>query len=202
MRSVVTRSGEVLQEPRFVRWLFNDVRAGLIWLPLRLWLAYQWIEAALHKLSNPAWVGTGEALRGFWMNAVTIPESGRPAIAYDWYRAFIQMLLDAQAYTWFAKLVSYGELLVGIALVLGAFTGVAAFFSAVMNWNYMMAGTASANPMLLLVGIVLLVAWKVAGRIGADYFLLQRITMPWQRRGPIKDAPFQAERQPGEAAGR
>jgi thiosulfate dehydrogenase [quinone] large subunit len=92
------------------------------------------------------------------------------------------MMLNAQAYTWFAKLVAYGELLVGIALILGAFTGVAAFFSGLMNWNFMMAGSASTNPMLFLVAVGLILAWKVAGYIGADYFLLPIIGTPWQSK--------------------
>ena len=37
-------------------------------------------------------------------------------------------LLDIEAYTWFAPIVAYGELFVGIALIIGAFTGIAAFF--------------------------------------------------------------------------
>jgi len=45
--------------------------------------------------------------------------------------------LDAEAYSWFGKAVAYGELLVGVALVIGAFTGIAAFFGALMNWNFM-----------------------------------------------------------------
>ena len=41
-----------------------------------------------------------------------------------------------------------GELLIGIALIVGALTGIAAFFGGFMNWNFMMAGSASANPLL------------------------------------------------------
>ncbi|NIW47086.1 MAG: DoxX family membrane protein, partial [Gammaproteobacteria bacterium] len=100
---------------------------------LRLWLGYRWVDAAIHKVGNAAWVNGGEALKGYWLNAVSIPEAGRPPIAFDWYRTFIQSLIDAQAYSWFAKIVAYGELLVGIALILGAFTGIAAFFGAFMN---------------------------------------------------------------------
>jgi thiosulfate dehydrogenase [quinone] large subunit len=111
---------------------------------------------------------------------VIIPETGRPAIAFDWYRGFIQMMLDAQAYTWFAKLVAYGEVLVGIALIVGAFTGIAAFFGGFMNWNFMMAGSASTNPMLFTVAVLLILAWKVSGYIGADYFLLRLIGTPWR----------------------
>lgn len=178
--NIITRKGHVIQDPPFVHKLLNDPRAGWFWLIPRIWLGLQWLDAAQHKLADPKWVQTGEALKGFWMNAVKIPETGRPPIAFDWYRAFIQMLLDAQAYTWFAKLVTAGELLVGIALVLGAFTGIAAFFGGFMNWNFMMAGSASTNPVLFTIAVGLILAWKVAGYIGADYFLLRWIGTPWR----------------------
>jgi thiosulfate dehydrogenase [quinone] large subunit len=127
-------------------------------------------------------VSTGEALKGFWTNAVQITETGRPPIAVDWYRGFIQALLDSQSYTWFAKLVAYGELLIGIALIIGAFTGIAAFFSGFMNWNFMMAGSASTNPLLFIIAVGIILAWKIAGYIGADYFLLPWIGTPWSNR--------------------
>jgi thiosulfate dehydrogenase [quinone] large subunit len=142
------------------------------------------VEAASHKVANPAWVSTGEALKGFWTAAVQIPEGGRPAITFDWYRSFIMTLLETEAHTWFGKLIAYGELLVGIALILGAFTGIAAFFGAAMNFNFMLAGSASSNPLLLLIAIGLILAWKVAGYIGADYFLLRWIGVPWQWQFP------------------
>lgn len=172
----------VIEDPAFVRTLFNDVRFSILWLVVRIWLGYQWIDAASHKIGNPAWVVTGDALKGYWSNAVAIPETGRPPIAFDWYRGFIQGLLDAQAYTWFAKLVAYGELLVGIALIVGAFVGIAAFFGAVMNWNFMMAGSASTNPMLFVAALLLIFAWKTAGFLGLDYFLLNWLGTPWGRR--------------------
>ncbi len=109
----------------------------------------------------------------------------------------MQSLLDAQAYTWFAKVVVYGEVLVGIALILGAFTGVAAFFGAMMNWNFMMAGSASTNPVLFIIAVALIMAWKVAGHIGADFFLLRWIGTPW---GWVYTPPSkQLEREPEPA---
>jgi thiosulfate dehydrogenase [quinone] large subunit len=179
MANVITRKGEVVQDPPFVQKLLSDPRAGWLWLPLRLWLGYQWIEAATHKLTNPAWMQTGEAIKGFWLNAVKIPETGRAAISFDWYRTFLQALLDAQAYTWFAKLIAVGELLVGIGLIVGAFTGIAAFFGGFMNWNFMMAGSASTSPMLFTIAVLLILAWKVSGYVGADYYLLRWLGTPW-----------------------
>lgn len=162
-------STSVIQGPSLFQQLFTDRRAAWLWLPLRIWLGYQWIEAGAHKIGEPAWTQTGLALKGYWTNAVSIPESGNPPIAFDWYRSFIQTMLDANVYTWFAKLVAYGELLVGIALIIGAFVGVAAFFGAAMNWNYMMAGSASTNPLLFVLALALLLAWRVAGYVGVDF---------------------------------
>ncbi len=172
----------VVGDPPLARFLFTDPRAALLWLPIRIWLGWQWVDAALHKVNNPAWVQTGDALKGFWTGAVAIPEGGRPPIAFDWYRSFLQFMLDAQAYTWFAKLIAYGELIIGIALILGAFTGIAAFFSGFMNWNFIMAGSASTNGLMFAVAVGLILAWKVAGMLGLDYFLLPAIGTPWSRK--------------------
>ena len=180
MSSIVTRKGDFVQDPPFVQKLLSDPRAGWLFLPLRVWLGYQWVTASLHKISSPDWVVTGVALKGYWAGAVAIPATGHPAITFDWYRAFLQFMLDAQAYTWFAKLVAYGEFLVGIGLILGAFTGVAAFFGGLMNWNFMMAGSASTNPLFFVIAVALILGWKVSGYIGADFFLLRWIGTPWR----------------------
>ncbi len=188
MAVVTTRNGAEVKGSPLLYKLFNDKRAAWLWLPLRIWLGWQWIEASSHKLSNPAWMSTGEALKGFWMGAVAVPDApARPAIAFDWYRSFIQAMLNAQAYTWFAKLIAVGELLIGVGLILGAFVGFAAFFSGLMNWNFMMAGSASTNPMLFVVAVGIILAWKVAGYIGADYFLLRWIGTPWSRPDGVTD---------------
>ena len=60
-------------------------------------------------------------------------------------------------------------LLVGTALIIGAFVGVCAFFGAFMNWSFIMAGSASTNGLLLVVAILLMLAWKIEGYLGADF---------------------------------
>jgi thiosulfate dehydrogenase (quinone) large subunit len=189
MANVLNRKGEVVQDPPFLQRFLSNPWSGLLFLPLRVWLGYQWFEAAGHKISNPAWVVTGEALKGFWTNAVKVADTGKGPIAFDWYRSFIQYMLDIQAYTWFAKVVAYGELLIGIALILGAFTGFAAFFGGLMNWNFMMAGSASTNPLLFVCAVALILAWKVSGYFGADYFLLRWIGTPWRGVAPARTEP-------------
>lgn len=182
INSVTTRKGEVVQNPSIITRLLNHPLAGLIWLPIRIWLGWQWISASLHKLESPAWMQTGAALKGFWTNAVAIPATGNPPIHYAWYRALLQMMLDTNAYTWFAKLIAVGEFLVGIALILGIFTGIAAFMGGFMNWNFMMAGSASVNPMFFALSVGLVLAWKVAGYFGADYFLIPLVGSLWGKK--------------------
>ena len=178
--NVVTRKNTVIQDPPIARFLFSDTRMAAFWLIVRVWLGLQWIEAGSHKISDPGWVQTGEALKKYWAGAVAIPAPpARPAISFDWYRSFLQFLLDTQSYTWFAKLVAYGEVLIGIGLIVGAFVGIAAFFGALMNWNFIMAGSASTNGFLLLLAIGVMLAWKIAGYFGADYVLLRWIGTPW-----------------------
>ncbi len=145
----------------------------------------QWIEAGWHKV-GPEWLNGGEALKGYWTKAIAIPETGRPAISYDWYRSFLTYMLDSGSYTWFAKVIVFGEILVGVGLIVGAFVGIAAFFGALLNWNFIMAGAASTNGMLFVLAILLMLAWKVAGYIGLDYYLLPLLGTPW--RGETKVA--------------
>ena len=163
--------------PAFVKRLYSDTRMGWVWLPFRLLTGYLWLEAGLRKVTDPQWVQTGNALKGFWQKQLQLdPMQG---IQVGWYRDFIQSLLDSRAYTWFGPLIAYSECAVGIALILGAFTGLAALGGALLNWNYVMAGTASLNGILLAMEVFLILAWKVAGWIGLDRWILTYLGTPW-----------------------
>lgn len=180
MAFTLKQHGTEIKDPPIAQFLFGSTALALVWLALRVYVGYQWLTSGWGKFNNPKWMETGEALQGFWVNAVKIPEQGRPAITFDWYRSFLQLLLEQQAYTWFAKLVVFGEIIIGVALIIGLFTGIAAFFGGFMNWNFMMAGTASTNPLLFTIAIGLMLAWKVAGYYGLDRYVLPALGTPWQ----------------------
>jgi thiosulfate dehydrogenase (quinone) large subunit len=184
MSRQITYEPSQITDPPMARLLFSDTRLAWIWLIIRFYMAYEWITSGWAKLNNPAWTVTGSSLKGFWTSALaTTP---KPVISFDWYRAFIQFLVDTQSWTWFSKLVVAGELLVGIALLLGAFTGIAAFFGGLMNWNFMMAGSASVNPVFFLLSVFVIMAWKVAGYYGLDRVLLAMVGTPWRPGYVIK----------------
>lgn len=172
-----------VHDPRFVVQALSGTKTWpWVWLVARVYLGYEWLQAGWHKITDGAWMSGGTALQKFWERAVQQPEPpARAPIAFDWYRDFIQFLLDGGHYAWFAKVVAVGETLVGLGLLLGAFTGIAAFFGGLMNWNFMMAGAASTNPVLFTIAILLVLAWKNAGWIGLDRWLLPWIGTPWER---------------------
>jgi thiosulfate dehydrogenase [quinone] large subunit len=171
-----------VEGPAFTRYLFSNTRAGLFWLPVRLFLGFSWLEAGLHKFFDPdnAWLGGGAALRGYWERAASIPEQGRPPISFEWYRDFINALLSGNNETWFAVLITFGEIAVGVGLIVGCLTGVAAFFGALMNMSFLLAGSASTNPVLFTFAIGLILAWRVAGYYGVDRYLLPKLGTPWR----------------------
>ena len=114
-------AGEVeIEGPRFVRFLFNNTQAGLFWLPIRLFVGFAWLEAGWHKLTDPGWTQGGTALRAYWERAVAIPEAGPPA---DHLRVVSRLHPDAAGNggheSWFSWLVMFGEMAVGLGLILG-----------------------------------------------------------------------------------
>jgi len=177
--SILTRKGQPVDPPPFIDFLFSDKRTAVLWLFVRVWLGWQWISSGLEKVENPGWMQTGEALKGFWTRAVQIPAEGRPPISYDWYRSFLQSMLDSGSYVWFAKFIAVGELLIGIALIIGLFVGITAFLSGFMNWNFIMAGSASVNGLFFGLAVLLVLAWRIAGYLGLDYYLLPRLAELW-----------------------
>jgi thiosulfate dehydrogenase [quinone] large subunit len=182
---------ERLEDPGWYRFLFSNVAMSPLLMLARLYLGWQWLQSGWGKVRGDGWIdGDGRALRAFWERIVVVPEQGRPPITYGWYRDFIQYMLDREWYTWFAWLIAFGEVAVGIALIVGGFTAIAAFFGATMNFNFMLAGSASTNPVLFVLAILMILSWKTAGYIGLDRWLLPALGTPWQpggvfrRRGP------------------
>ncbi len=76
--------------------------------------------------------------------------------------------------------IAVSETLIGIALILGLFTGIAAFFGSFLNVNFMLAGNAATNPILFILAIVLMLGWKTAGWIGLDHWVLPIVGTPWR----------------------
>ncbi len=72
------------------------------------------------------------------------------------------------------------------ALILGFLAGFSAFMGGVMNVSFLLAGTLSTNPVMFILATWLVLAWRVAGYWGLDYWVLPRLGAPrdqsWESR--------------------
>jgi len=169
-----------LTDPPIARALFGEVRWAWIWLILRLYLGWEWLSAGWGKLNNPAWTGSkaGTAITGFVNGALQKTGGAHPDVQ-SWYAWFLNNLVLPYPVFW-SYLVTAGEVLVGLALILGLFTAIAAFFGSFLNTSYLMAGAVSINPYLFIIALFLILAWKTAGWWGLDRWVLPALGTPWR----------------------
>lgn len=166
-----------IEQSRFIHFFTADKTSAFLWLIVRLYLGYEWLMAGWDKVMNPVWFGSnaGAALQGFIRGALAKTGGAHPDVAM-WYASFLQSAVLPHAVAW-SNAVAVGEVLVGLGLIAGLFTGVAAFFGFFMNLNYLLAGTVSTNPVLLVLALGLMSARRVAGYWGFD-----RYAQPFLRR--------------------
>jgi len=170
----------VLQDPPLARFWFANTKTAALWLIVRVYVGWEWLNAGWGKLQSETWVGSeaGKALTGFIQGALSKTEGAHPDVQ-GWYASFLQNAVLPNVATW-AHAVAWGEFLIGTGLILGALTGIAAFFGLLMNLNFLLAGAVSINPILFTLSILIVLAWKVAGYIGVDHYLLPALGTPWQ----------------------
>lgn len=173
----------IIEENPLSRWLFTNTTSAWIWLILRLYLGYTWLMAGIGKVTSDAWTGenAGAAVKGFMGGAIALAEEGDVA---GWYAWFLETIVIPNAVV-FSYMVAWGEVLIGLGLIVGLLTGIAAFFGAMMNMSFLLAGTVSSNPVMFMIAIFLIMAWKVAGWYGLDRWALPRLGTPWtiKRKG-------------------
>ncbi len=182
-----------IPEPPIARFLFADRRMAWFWLIVRLYAGYEWFTAGWEKLTghsinittfgqkvgNP-WVFSGHdgaAMTGF-VNGALAQATGSHANVQSWYAGFLQTFVLPHPAVW-AYLITFGELAVGLGLIVGLLTGIAAFFGLVMNLNYVLAGAVSTNPILGAIALFLVLAWRIAGYYGLDRYALPLLGTPW-----------------------
>ena len=193
LKGVAPKVATQVPEPPIARFLFADTRMAWFWLIVRIYVAYEWFTAGWDKLTGTSinittfgqstgspWVFTnndGAAMKGFALGAVAKASGEHPAVQ-DWYANFLNTFVIPHPAIW-AYLITFGELAVGLGLLVGCLTGIAAFFGLVMNFNYLLAGTVSTNPILGFLALFLVLAWRIAGYYGVDRYLLPLLGTPW-----------------------
>lgn len=165
---------------------FRESLTGIvIWTILRFWVGWQWLTSGWGKVFGPGrevWVGSkaGVAVSGFLQGALSKTSGEHPDVQ-AWYGWFVQNIAMPNAKI-FSYLVAYGEVIVGIALIVGFLTVPALLAGVFMNLNYLLSGTVSINPILLTLGAILLYVGPAVYYIGVDHWLIPDISRRWGRR--------------------
>src|SRR6476646_31379 len=168
---------EEFREPRWARFLFASTTAAWLWLVVRLYVASVFLPAGWAKITSGKWLfGDGSPIQGLVGSASQSPDTP------GWYGWFLQNVVIPNASV-FATLVALGETAVGLGLLVGLLTGIAAFGGVFLNANFVLAGALGPNPALIVLGTLLALAWRNAGWIGLDRWFL-----PWIHRSVFEPA--------------
>lgn len=172
----------VLRESRPVQTLFAQTRFAWVWLGVRLYLGWQWLAASWRLMEDPRWMQSGAALGELWERALRPPPTEVAVPADGWYSALLAYMLRHEWYAWIAPAMVVAEVVVSIALILGILVGLAAFGGVLLSLQLPLGATVAANPLVLTLAILLMFAWKTAGWIGFDRWLLSILGALWGGR--------------------
>src|SRR5690242_20661256 len=108
-----------LRTPRWLSSLFTSRKSAWVWLPVRLYVAFQWLWSGTHKLVGPTSVGWardgiaggkfvhhGDRLLAFWQNAAKPATEAFPQVAYPWYRLMLLFAIQHHWQSWFAYVIA------------------------------------------------------------------------------------------------
>src|SRR5947208_9360121 len=188
-----------VEETRVAPFLFSSPIAAIGWLVLRVWLGYQWLHAGWEKVTgtesgwhlaftHDSWLRTSAGLKGFAGFALSNAKGPHAAVNYGWYAAFLRWIERSGAGV-LAPAIAIGEVLIGLGLIVGLFTAIAALFGAMLSMAFGLAGVAGVNPVFLFAEIMLILAWRNAGYIGLDRYVLPALGTPWHPGKVFKRAP-------------
>ncbi|WP_070120438.1 DoxX family protein [Bacillus marinisedimentorum] len=148
----------------FVKWLRENTIASYLLTIIRVYIGYQWLHAGWGKVTG------GFDASGFLKGSIGKASGDHPAVQ-GWWASFLEGFALPNSGL-FSFMVAYGELLVGIGLILGGLTTFAALMGIVMNFAFMFSGTTSTNPQMTLLTIFILVAGYNAAKIGIDRWII------------------------------
>jgi len=194
----VDAATEQFPEPAISKFFLASEGSAAVWFVVRMNVGAQWLLAGWEKITSPAWGISGKALTGFATGALAKASGANPSVQ-GWYAWFLQHLVLPNAGL-FSFVITWGEFAVGLGVLLGILTGIAAGFGVLMNLDYLLAGTVSINPVLGMFGLFLCFSWRVCGWIGVDRWMLPILGLPWkpgtgfrpQAATPLASAPSES----------
>src|SRR3990167_9136628 len=124
-----------IEQSSFVHLFTASTASAPFWFLVRLYVGYEWLMAGWDKVMNPVWFGSGAgaAIKGFVAGALSKTTGAHPDVQM-WYASFLNTAVLPYPVV-LSNAIAVGEVLVGLGLIVGLFTGIAAFFGFFMNLN-------------------------------------------------------------------
>jgi thiosulfate dehydrogenase [quinone] large subunit len=67
----------VIADPPLAKFLFSDTRMAIVWLVLRVYVGYSWVDAGWHKILDTGaksnYIVDGSGLLAFWQRIAAVP---------------------------------------------------------------------------------------------------------------------------------
>lgn len=190
-----TRDRREVHEPLIESWgwtrtLFAERNAvsGTLWLVVRIILGWNWISGAMDKFGSysSGWAN-GSVVRGFAKGALSNMSGAHPSViagTFGWNKAWLTWV-STSGYRVIGPVIPFLEFLVGVLLVLGLFTGMAAALGLLLNLSFMLGGSDGVNPVYAITALAIIAAWRVAGTYGLDRWVLPTVGVPWARERTV-----------------
>lgn len=176
----------------------NPIKS-IVALLIRFYFGYYFLNAGIGKFQTGF---NGQSVSGFLKGGLAqtadalaaAGKTGKANVTDTWAWLINHVFLpnaDIMAF-----MVKTGEVLIGLGLILGCFTTLAAFFALTMNFSFLLSGTVSSNPQMVLGFLILLYFASASGAIGVDRFFMNKLVakFPVLKKGFLRHLfPAEAE---------
>lgn len=162
------------------RWPFTHRYASPIWLAVRLYLGWTWLQVGLGQVGS-GWL-TSDPIGLMFTQIV----DGKIAVPLPFYRDVASILLEGGV----SPIISHSMPIVQIAIALAFFSGVlvvpAAVGAILLNLNIILSGIGliALDGQFILLQLLLILAWPIASGIGVERLLVRVSVALWRAVKP------------------
>lgn len=186
-----------VSDPPLARFLFQSTGAAWLWLAVRLWVGWQLFAAGQSAFVEPGRLDDAtRTMALYWQRIAGTGAAVDPGVQ-EWQRLLAQTLASGQAERWLAAAVAVSQLVLGMAILLGFFVGIAAAGGILLGLGMnILTGATDFTPFHAAASILLALAWKNAGFIGFDRYVLRGLGAPWWDEYVMEGGPRRGANSP------